>query len=990
MKKRILSILLCLCMAACMLPTVAFAAGTGKAIQLGTNALNENVNTATAPTVYFGQDHGNNPGAWRVIGYDGSGVAGAQGDMTLLAAGNMGVVKFADTIANNEYAPSNLKTEIDALAAKLTTEENTAVKKRTLASGHYNEENTDCVAGAPVDNAVFWPLSSKEAIAVNPDLRIVDKKNQSWASSYWWLRSPGYSNHDAATVSGDGSVVYYGNAINSWWCVRPAFNLNLNSVLFTSAAMGGKPDGGLAPISEHIGNEWKLTLLDNSRNFAVTEKTVSGDTITFSYSNAQTGTNEYISVVIKDNGEITHYGRILHLGGTTGGASGTASLTLPAGITLDNDTKLYVFNEQYNGDKKTDYASDFTDIALTVEKQADEQFSLAPGYTYYFDLSAMGIPGTVNDALPDNTLHYVPFTYAGTVNAYKLTSEMATTEEYAEQNKYPHSLFVADYVVTHTVSWNDLDTASLIFGKNYASGGVDYTLRAPSVGSNSTGSDESQRGTPQSNEWDRILDKDSGYIKNWSDMSSLGQDTRPDNSNPFRAVRGYPWARYWHYINAMSSYSYFGFRPVLEVLNPDTLGPDGLKAVTLDLGGGKLGGSTDTIQIIVKNGSKFAAPASDGLSRPDGNAGRYFKWLGSDGNLYAPGESVPEVVTTLTAQWTVNQYTITYNLAGGTAEGNPSTYTIETKAFTLKNPTKSGYTFTGWSGTGLDGENNMTVTIPTGSTGNRIYTAHWRYNGSGHSYSYYTIKATAGAGGSISPSGNVSVREGRDRTFTITPDKGYAISNVKIDGKSIGAVKSYTFENVSRTHTIEVIFMKANGNPQTGVFVDVATGSYYEDAVDWAVENGITKGTDDTHFSPDGICTRAQAVTFLWRTAGSPKPETRAMPFTDVPVGSYYYDAVLWAVENGITKGTSDTTFSPNMTCTRAQIVAFLWRSEKSPAAGTANPFADVKSDAYYADAVLWAVKENITKGTTNTTFSPDADCTRAQIVTFLYRFTVE
>ena len=263
---------------------------------------------------------------------------------------------------------------------------------------------------------------------------------------------------------------------------------------------------------------------------------------------------------------------------------------------------------------------------------------------------------------------------------------------------------------------------------------------------------------------------------------------------------------------------------------------------------------------------------------------------------------------------------------------------------------------------------------------------HKSSSGGGWYDSYYTIKATAGAGGSISPSGNVSVREGRDQTFTITPDKGYAVANVKIDGKSIGAVKSYTFENVSRTHTIEVIFMKANGNPQTGVFVDVATGSYYEDAVDWAVENGITKGTDDTHFSPDGICTRAQAVTFLWRTAGSPASKTSTMPFTDVPVGSYYYDAVLWAVENGITKGTSDTTFSPNMTCSRAQIVTFLWRSEKSPAAGTANPFADVKSTAYYADAVLWAVKENITKGTTSTTFSPNADCTRAQIVTFLWR----
>ena len=263
---------------------------------------------------------------------------------------------------------------------------------------------------------------------------------------------------------------------------------------------------------------------------------------------------------------------------------------------------------------------------------------------------------------------------------------------------------------------------------------------------------------------------------------------------------------------------------------------------------------------------------------------------------------------------------------------------------------------------------------------------HKSSSGGGWYDSYYTIKATAGAGGSISPSGNVSVREGRDQTFTITPDKGYAVSNVKIDGKSIGAVKSYTFENVRRTHTIEVIFMKANGNPQTGVFVDVATGSYYEDAVDWAVENGITQGTDDTHFAPDGICTRAQAVTFLWRAAGSPKPETRTMPFTDVPAGSYYYDAVLWAVENGIAKGTSDTTFSPNMTCTRAQIVAFLWRSEKSPAAGTANPFADVKSTAYYADAVLWAVKEDITKGTTSTAFSPNTDCTRAQIVTFLWR----
>ena len=330
------------------------------------------------------------------------------------------------------------------------------------------------------------------------------------------------------------------------------------------------------------------------------------------------------------------------------------------------------------------------------------------------------------------------------------------------------------------------------------------------------------------------------------------------------------------------------------------------------------------------------------------------------------------------------EFIVTFDGNGGTPSVGRMTTTNQ-KLSSLPSASRSGrYSFDGWYTEKSGGTKITKDTVFHADT--PVY-AHWTYTGGGSSsYSYYTIKATAGTGGSISPSGNVSVREGRDQTFTITPDKGYAVANVKIDGKSIGAVKSYTFENVRRTHTIEVIFMKANGNPQTGVFVDVATGSYYEDAVDWAVENGITKGTDDTHFSPDGICTRAQAVTFLWRTAGSPASKTSTMPFTDVPVGSYYYDAVLWAVENGITKGTSDTTFSPNMTCSRAQIVTFLWRSEKSPAAGTANPFADVKSTAYYADAVLWAVKENITKGTTSTTFSPNADCTRAQIVTFLWR----
>ena len=690
MKKRILSILLLCCMVLTLLPTTAFAADTGRAIQLGTDALSKNVNTPTAPTVYFGQNHENNPGAWRVIGYNGNGVASAQGDMTLLAAGNMGIIQFADYEASNEYAQSKLKTAIDALAKKLTTEENAAVKKRTLTSGRYNGENTDCVAGEQVDNAVFWPLSTAEASAVNKDLRIVDKEHTDWAISYWWLRSPG-SYFYVAFVRGNGEVFYSGFDFTGQYGVRPAFDLNLNAVLFTSAAVGGKPGGGLTPISEYTDNKWKLTLLDNSRNFDVMEKTANGypgDTVKLNYSGATTGTNEYISVIIADNSGAQYYGRVAQ----PTEATGTVDIKIPSDLVAGNYT-LKVFNEQCNGDYETDYASKFTDISLTVEK-VDEQFSLAPGGTYYFDLSSASIPGTVNDALPDKTMHYVPFTYTGTVDAYNLTSAMATTEEDAEQNEYDHSLFVADYAVTHTVSWDDLNNAGLIFGKDYAAGGVDYTLRAPSVGSGSTGSVESQRGTPQSNEWDRILDKDDGYIKNWKYMFSWGQDTYSAfSSGSGRALRGYFSARLWFSNYATDSGPSDGFRPVLEVLNPGTLGSNGLKAVTLDLGGGKLGGSTDTIQIIVKTGESFTAPASEGLTRPDGDTDSSFKWLGSDGNLYAPGKSVPPNVTKLTAQFDLTEQfslapggTYYFDLSGenipGTANGSLPDKTMHYVPFT--------------------------------------------------------------------------------------------------------------------------------------------------------------------------------------------------------------------------------------------------------------------------------------------------------------------
>ena len=428
------------------------------------------------------------------------------------------------------------------------------------------------------------------------------------------------------------------------------------------------------------------------------------------------GSSDAIHIIVKNGSKFT--------------APASDGLTRPDGNTgsyfmwLGSDGKLYAPGASVPADV----------TKLTAQFALSEQFSLKPGDTYYFDLSAMNIPGTANGgnsdgavSLPDTSLHYVPFTYVGTIEAYKLTSATATTEEYAQQNKYPHSLFVADYAVTHTISWGGLNDEGLIFGKNYASGGVDYTLRAPSVGSISTGSGDSQRGVPQSNEWDTMLNKNSGYIQNWNKMYSWGQDTS-SAAESFRAYRGYNSARFWYYTSSSFRNVYLGFRPVLEVLNPGTLGSDGLKVVTLDLGGGKLGNSSEDIQIIVKTGSEFTAPASDGLTRPDGNTGSYFMWLGSNGKLYAPGASVPADVTELTVQWTAPTYAVTLNTNGGTINnGNVTEYTYGVGATLPTDVTRTGYTFKGWYyNENLTG--SPVTAIGDTETGNKEYWAKWEIN----------------------------------------------------------------------------------------------------------------------------------------------------------------------------------------------------------------------------------------------------------------------
>ena len=656
----------------CLVPTGVFAEGetaTGSAaIQLGTDALSKNVNTATAPTVYFGQDHENNPGAWRVIDYDGNSAAGIAGNMTLLAANNMGLSKFG---ASNAYADSALKEAIDALADKLTAKETDAVEKRTLASGNYDEENTDGVAGPAVSNAVFWPLSSKEANAVNNDLRVVDPEHPGWASSYWWLRSPD-EDYSTAFVAGRGEVRYYGGySTSKEFGVRPAFDLNLDSVLFASAAVGGKPDGGLQPVSpNYTGNEWKLTLYDSKRNdFSRTTWEVSastkGGTVEISYTDAKTGANEYISALIFDDvGNVIYYGRS---NASLTEKDGTAQLTIPAGFAEGTYT-LKVFNEQYNGDRKTDLASGFADVTLTVEKRVDEQFTLAPGGRYYFDLSAMDIPGTVNSNLPDSTLHYVPFTYAGTVDAYSMENETDTAKQ-----PYEHSLFIADYNVKCSLQRETLAEMNLIYGQTYTASNVNYTLRAPSVGDHHRNEGEGSGLAPIDNEWDTIYQKSADYIKNWYKMRSFGQDIGTGNVEGMYLSRGGHFAAqatFW--ARPTLPERDIGFRPVLEL--PTDLAADSLKAVALIMAGYMPGEQQNWINIIVKKGESFKAPAAEGLPRPDSiSADAQLWWVDENSNFYKPGDTVPADVSALTALW--GGFGLFLDRGDGEVEVTPDNYT---------------------------------------------------------------------------------------------------------------------------------------------------------------------------------------------------------------------------------------------------------------------------------------------------------------------------
>ena len=716
MRKRILSLLLCCVMLIGLLPTAAFAADTGKGIQLGASGISGYDSTTGYAsdfvdidlTVGYQEQFTLTPGGRYYFDLSAMNIPGKVNgrlpDSTLhyvpfTYAGTIEAYKLTSEMATTEEYAQREKYPHSLFIADFAVTNDVswdALNTAGLIFGKdYAAGGVDYTLRAPSVGSGYTGSDDSErgTPQSNEWDAILDKANQDWKDN-----TSGYIKNwsDKYSFGQDNYADASYRAFRGFYSARYWY-LNYATLSF--------PYLGFRPVLEVLNPD---TL--GSGGMKVVTLDLGGGTLGNS--------SEAIQIIVKNGSEFT--------------APASDGLTRPNG-----DTGSYFMWLGSNGKLYAPGASVPADVTkLTAQFALSEQFFLTPGGRYYFDLSAMNIPGTANGgnsdgavSLPDTSLHYVPFTYVGTIEAYKLTSATATTEEYAQQNKYPHSLFVADYAVTHKVNWNNLDTAGLIFGKNYASGGVDYTLRAPSVGSISTGSGDSQRGVPQSNEWDTMLNKNSGYIQNWNKMYSWGQDTS-SAAESFRAYRGYNSARFWYYTSSSFRNVYLGFRPVLEVLNPGTLGSDGLKVVTLDLGGGKLGNSSEDIQIIVKTGSEFTAPASDGLTRPDGDAGSFFMWLGSNGKFYAPGDSVPAEVTKLTAQWTAPTYAVTLNTNGGTINsGNVTSYTYGVGATlpTAGDMTYTGHTFVGW----YDNENltGSPVTAIGGTeTGNKEYWAKWEIN----------------------------------------------------------------------------------------------------------------------------------------------------------------------------------------------------------------------------------------------------------------------
>ena len=950
-KSKLLSLLLTICLVAGLMPTAVFAAGTdtGKAIQLGTSGIAGYDSAAGYDYIYFGswtaQDTYTTSGPikWRVL--DDQTNTGETG-LFLLSDGLLGTGYYGGVYFDNTSPYSNTWQGSDAQAwcntfasSNLDSRELAAILETTKSDDAFSSSTYSVPFDASENilngDKVFF-LSAEEAENsaygfANDNARIA---NYGGSACAWWLRSPyaGYTD-GAGAVYGYGYVDFI--TVDDDWAARPAFNLDLTSVLFTSAAAGGKSasgmDSGLTAVGDYDGSEWKLTLLDDSRDFSISNAAIEGSTVTFSYSNAKTGENEYISAVIENNGEITHYGRILQLDGTESGASGIARLTLPEDVTLSDTTKLYVFNEQYNGGeqddtKLTDYASAFETVALTVSSDTTAP-TLTPG-------------SATRDSETDATVRF--------------TSDEAGTYYYA---------VVESGEMEPTIDTTGEGT-SCISGENTIS-----LTNLSGAGAKDI----------------YIVAKDAA-----ENVSQQLKITIPAYIAPSYGISASPAA-----LNFGSETEGYADAPAAQTVTIKNIGK---LSVTVDLPTSAkytitagTGFENGDATLASDDTATFTVQPNTGLG-----AGDYSETLTISGSDGTSANVQLSFAVTETAPVT---YTLTVELNGGSGNATDGEYPagkdVNIDAGTRSGYRFVGWTSSN-GGTFADPSSaSTTFTMPAADT---TITANWEYNGGGSTggstTDYYRLTFDTNGGSEIS-----SIRRAEYTTIDLTDytptREGYEFTGWYADEDLTEKITSI---RLIRNTTVYAGWEEIKENPGTGFenpFTDVSENDWFFNDVKFVYQNGLMNGTSATTFSPEGTTSRGMIVTILWRMAGSPDMEDKiwGYPFADVDATAYYGTAVYWARLNGIAGGYDDATFGPNDPITREQMAAILYRYAQYKgydvsAKADLNKFTDADEISNYAlEALQWANAEGLINGKGDGVLDPKGQATRAEAAAILTRF---
>lgn len=980
MKRRLLSLTMALALCLGLLPTTAFAAGGDKAIMLGTSGIS-GFDTAKGGTghdyIYFGNwtaPDGNTtsgPIKWRVL--DDQTNTGETGLFLLsdglLGTGSYGGVYFDSTSPyGNAWQGSDAQAWCrdfageegagSAVTDAFTADELGAILATTKSDNAFTS-STRSVPFAASENIlngdkVFF-LSAEEAESSkygfpNDTARIANYGN---SAGVWWLRSPSASStHYAGAVYNYGIVhdrsVYYVRA------ARPAFNLNLNSVLFTSAAEGGKStaaasggnQGGEAAdaifeIGDNTGNEWKLTLLDSSRNFAISNAKIEESKIDFSYSNAQTGTNEYISVVIEDEGEITHYGRILQLGG----ASGTASLTLPAGVTLDDDTKLYVFNEQYNGgendnNKLTDYGSKLIDVQSAVdttaptltagtatrngETAATVKFTSSEAGEYFYEVVESGATApTINTTVTgtacvsgENTISLTSLSDAGAKDIYIVAKDAVGNVSETLKITIPAPVYE---ISADTESW---DFGTVTEGYTQAPAAKEVTIT-------NTGNQDVTVDLPTSTNY--TVTAGAGFTSGKAALS-------PGSKARFtvQPKTGLAPGDYTDKLSITGAYSVSDDVELRFVVEQRPTGGGGSSRPTPTPTPSEQ--ATDKIE-AAKDGDTVEVTLPEGKTTLEKEV--FEELAGRDVTLEIDlGDGLSWTVNGLDIPETANFADIDMGVSMNSGSVpvdiiNAVTGEVGTMQLSLAHEGEFGFT--------------LTLTAPLGSK-NAGYWANLYYYNEAREKLEFQTSARIGEDGSAA------------LVFTHASDYVIVIDD--------------------RDHT-----------PKEFPFVDVTESDWFYEAVDYVFQRDLMNGTDSTHFTPDGTSSRAMVATILWRMAGEPQVDY-AMQFADVPVSGWYTEAVRWAASEGIATGYSDTKFGPDDPVTREQFAVMLYRYAQTLGEGFTGSwsfplnFPDAAEVSDYAyEALCWMTMENVIQGMEDGGLHPQGTANRAQLATILQRF---